>query len=73
MLNFSRCDIFPLSGLFFRSSLFFDGTAYSDESIRTRFETWANIVSSLTPGEGETKQKNDNLGITNTESRMKLK
>ena len=33
--------------------------AYSDDSIRTRFETWANTVASLTPAEGKTKQKNE--------------
>jgi hypothetical protein len=32
--------------------------AYSDESIRTKFETWANTVTSLTPAKEKTKQKN---------------
>jgi PBP1b-binding outer membrane lipoprotein LpoB len=31
--------------------------AYSDESIRTRFETWANTVPSLSPVKEKTKQK----------------
>lgn len=32
--------------------------AYSDDSIRTKFETWANTVSSLTQGKEKMKQKN---------------
>lgn len=31
---------------------------YSDDSIRTKFETWANTVSSLTPVKVKTEQKN---------------
>jgi pterin-4a-carbinolamine dehydratase len=33
--------------------------AYSDDTIKTRFETWANTVSSLTPVKANTKQNND--------------
>jgi len=33
--------------------------AYSDDSIRTRFEIWANTVASLTPVKENTKQKNE--------------
>jgi len=32
---------------------------YSDDSIRTKFETWANTVASLTPVKERTKQKNE--------------
>jgi len=32
---------------------------YSDDSIRTKFETWANTVASLTPVKEKTKQKNE--------------
>ena len=32
--------------------------AYSDDSIRIRFETWANTVASLMPAKEKTKQKN---------------
>jgi len=32
---------------------------YSDDSIRTKFETWANTVSSLTPVKEKTNQKNE--------------
>jgi hypothetical protein len=31
--------------------------ASSDDTIRTRFETWANTVSALTPVEVKTEQK----------------
>ena len=31
---------------------------YSDDSIRTKFETWANTVASLTPVKEKTKEKN---------------
>ena len=31
---------------------------YSDDSIRTEFETWANTVAALTPVKEKTKQKN---------------
>ena len=33
--------------------------AYSDDSIRTGFETWADTVASLTPVKEKTKQKNE--------------
>jgi hypothetical protein len=37
---------------------------YSDDLIRTKFETWANTVTSLTPVKEKTKEKiRDSLGI----------
>jgi len=32
---------------------------YSDDSIRTKFETWADTIASLTPVEEEKKQRNE--------------